>query len=140
MSKGWLTLLLFSGSLYGGCDFGLGGSSGKGDRNDDDDDDDDDDGGGKTVDGDDDDDDDDDKPGPGDDDDDDDAPGGDCQIGVDAFCVCIVDYFGYECTDPEQLLDLCRNGEDYGLFECLAGFVDTSGYINCYDAFSVCYY
>jgi hypothetical protein len=136
MSKGWLALLMM------GCSLDLGDVADKVDEELGDDDDDDDRGGGDgpRQEG----DDDDDKPpaGDDDDDDDDDAPARDCELGVEAYCVCIADSYGYEChaDDREYLVGLCEGGEDQGLFECLAEFVDTSGYINCYDAFSVCYY
>jgi hypothetical protein len=62
-----------------------------------------------------------------------------CTLGVAAYCFC-TPYYGYECSpgDEEYYHNLCVNGEDYGVFECMASFVDTSGYVECYYALAYC--
>lgn len=72
---------------------------------------------------------------------DEDPSADDCGLGVDAYCAC-ADYYGYSCGQAEasDYLQMCEDGEDYGIFECMASFVDDSYTIDCYAAATACLY
>jgi hypothetical protein len=43
-------------------------------------------------------------------------------------------------SDAEYYVDLCDSGDDYGIFECIASYVDAGMNIECYDALYDCMY
>lgn len=63
-----------------------------------------------------------------------------CATGVSAFCIC-GEAYGYPCSDSDMqaLYDECLAGNDGGLFECMADFVQGND-VYCYDAVMTCLY
>jgi hypothetical protein len=79
---------------------------------------------------------------PGEDDDDSTSTGYDaaCALGVEAFCLCGPYYDYQSCTDDDRYYyyDLCVTGQDGGILECFADYVDEDYYVDCYGAMTTC--